>query len=105
MINETFAKRFFAGRHPIGLHVTQEYADQRHTYEVVGVVRDSRQNRLRGRDRAPLLHAGDAAGGVASAAYRSSSVRAATASNVLADVRRVIQQAEPQMPIAPGADA
>ena len=48
VINETFAKRFFAGRHPIGLHVTQEYAEQRHTYEVVGVVRDSRQNRLRG---------------------------------------------------------
>ena len=48
VINETFAKRFFAGRNPIGLHVTQEYAEQRHTYEVVGVVRDSRQNRLRG---------------------------------------------------------
>ena len=48
VINETFAKRFFAGRHPIGLHVTQLYAEQRHTYEVVGVVRDSRQNRLRG---------------------------------------------------------
>ena len=63
VINETFAKRFFDGRHPIGLHVTQRYADESHTYEVVGVVKDSRQNRLRGRDRAPLLHAGDAAGG------------------------------------------
>ena len=29
VINETFAKRFFAGRNPIGLHVTQKYADQR----------------------------------------------------------------------------
>ena len=47
VINETFARRFFEGRHPIGLHVTPQYADQRHTYEVVGVVRDSRQNRLR----------------------------------------------------------
>ena len=29
VINETFAKRFFDGRNPIGLHVTQSYADQR----------------------------------------------------------------------------
>jgi len=48
VINETFAKRFFKDRNPIGMHVTQQYADQRHTYEVVGVVRDSRQGRLRG---------------------------------------------------------
>ena len=27
VINETFAKRFFDGRNPIGLHVTQMYAD------------------------------------------------------------------------------
>jgi len=48
VINETFARRFFKDRNPIGMHVTQQYADQRHTYEVVGVVRDSRQGRLRG---------------------------------------------------------
>ncbi len=48
VINETFAKRFFKNRNPIGLHVTQQYGEDRHTYEVVGVVRDSRQNRLRG---------------------------------------------------------
>ena len=38
VINETFAKRFFDGRNPIGLHVTQRYAERRNTYEVVGVV-------------------------------------------------------------------
>ena len=63
VINETFAQRFFAGRHPIGLHVTQRYADQRAHL----------RGRRRGQglaaepaarpDRAPLLHAGDAAGG------------------------------------------
>ena len=63
VINETFAKRFFAGRNPIGLHVTQQYADQRHTYEVVGVVRDSRQNRLRGEIEHRFYAPGDAAGG------------------------------------------
>ena len=31
----------------MGLHLTQAYAEQRNTYEMVGVVRDSRQNRLR----------------------------------------------------------
>ena len=48
VINETFAKRFFDGRNPIGLHVTQMYANQRKMYQVVGVVQDSRQNRIRG---------------------------------------------------------
>ena len=44
VISETFARRFFADRSPLGLHVTQEYAEQRRTYEVVGVVRDARQS-------------------------------------------------------------
>ena len=62
VINETFAKRFFTGRNPIGLHVTQVYAEQRHTYEVVGVVRDSRQNRLRGEIEHRFYTPRDAAG-------------------------------------------
>ena len=98
VINETFAKRFFAGRSPLGLHVTQEYADQRHTYEVVGVVRDSRQNRLRAeiehRLYVPATQPAAAISGV------SFIIRPhGEASNVVADVRRVIQQAEPKMPI------
>jgi ABC-type antimicrobial peptide transport system permease subunit len=39
VINETFAKRFFAGRNPLGMHVD--------TYEIVGVARDSRDRNLR----------------------------------------------------------
>jgi predicted permease len=39
VINETFAKRFFAGRNPLGLHVD--------SYEIVGVARDSRNRNLR----------------------------------------------------------
>ncbi len=99
VINETFAKRFFSGRNPIGLHVTQTYADERHTYEVVGVVKDSRQNRLRGeiehRFYTPITQP-------------AASVEAVTfimrpagdGSGVLSDVRRVLQQAEPNMAIA-----
>jgi predicted permease len=96
VINETFAKHFFAGRHPIGLHVTQVYAEQRHTYEVVGVVRDSRQNRLRGE----IEHRLDAP-----ATQPAASLEAVTylirprgdGSAVLTEARRIIQRTEPKM--------
>jgi predicted permease len=39
VINETFAKRFFASRNPLGMHVD--------TYEIVGVAPDSRDRNLR----------------------------------------------------------
>ena len=48
VINEAFAKTFFAGRSPLGLHVTQKFANDRNTFEIVGVAQDSRQNDLRG---------------------------------------------------------
>ena len=48
VINEAFARRFFAGRNPIGLHVTQLYGPQRNTFQVVGVVANSRKRGLRG---------------------------------------------------------
>ncbi len=48
VINEAFAKRFFAGRNPLGLHVTQLYGKQRNTFEVIGVVANSRRRGLRG---------------------------------------------------------
>jgi predicted permease len=98
VINEAFARRFFAGRHPIGLHVTQAYAEQRNTYEIVGVVADSRQNRLRGeiehRFYTPLTQPASSFGTVAVIVRPRGDD-----GTVLADVRRVIQQAEPRMPI------
>ena len=45
--NEAFARTFFRGRNPLGLHVTQKFANERNTFQVVGVVQDSRQNKLR----------------------------------------------------------
>jgi predicted permease len=97
-INERFAKRFFEGRNPIGLHVTQVYADDRHTYEIVGVVRDSRQNRLRGEiEQRFYTPASQPAASIGSVTFI---IRPrAEASTVLADVRRALQQAEPKMPI------
>jgi predicted permease len=98
VINETFARRFFAGRNPLGLHVTQEYADQRHSYEVVGVVRDSRQNRLRREiEHRFYTPVSQPAASISSVTFI---IRPqGDGSSVLDAARRVIQQAEPRMPI------
>jgi predicted permease len=48
VINEAFAKRFFVGRNPIGMHLTTDYGDVRTTYQVVGVARNARTQGLRG---------------------------------------------------------
>jgi predicted permease len=102
MINEAFARRFFAGRHPIGLHVTQHYAEQSHTYEVVGVVKDSRQGRL----RAEIEHrfytpASQPAAGISAVTFL---IRPrGDGASLLAEVRRVVREAEPAMPIVQAA--
>jgi predicted permease len=98
VINETFARRFFEGRQPIGLHVTQQYAEDRHTYQIVGVVKDSRQNRLRGRIEHRFY---------TPSAQPASSISAVTyiirprgdEGSLAGEVRRVIREAEPRMPI------
>jgi predicted permease len=98
VINETFARRFFEGRHPIGLHITQRYADQARTYEVVGVVKDSRQRRLRG----PVEHrfytpATQPAASIGSVSYI---IRPrGDAGAVLAAVRKMVQTTEPRMAV------
>lgn len=48
IINEAFVKTFFAGRNPIGRHVTEKFGDQKATYEIVGVSKNARDHRLRG---------------------------------------------------------
>lgn len=48
VINEAFAKKFFAGRNPIGLHVTQLFGHQKNRFQVVGVTADFRKANLRG---------------------------------------------------------
>jgi predicted permease len=48
IINETMAQQFFNGRNPIGMHVAlSEKYDPAHTYEVIGVVKDSHYFNLR----------------------------------------------------------
>jgi predicted permease len=98
VINETFAKRFFNGRNPIGMHVTQHYADERHTYEVVGVVRDSRQSRLRGeiehRFYTPLTYP---SAHITSPTFIVRS--AADNTGLFERLRRTLREAEPNMPV------
>jgi len=48
VINEAFAKRFFDGRNPIGMRITQVDDDKRTVYHVVGVAKNARTQRLRG---------------------------------------------------------
>jgi predicted permease len=47
VINDAFAKKYFAGRNPIGRHVTEKFGDQKATYEIVGVAKNARDHRLR----------------------------------------------------------
>ncbi len=48
VINESFAMKFFNGRNPLGMGVTQILGDQRTTHRVVGVAKDGRTHRIRG---------------------------------------------------------
>jgi len=96
VINETFAKRFFKNRNPIGMHVTTQYADERHTYEIVGVVRDSRQGALRGdvehRFYTPIT---DPASSIGSVTFIARS--AADRPGMLETIRHTLREAEPTM--------
>lgn len=47
IVNETFAKRFFPGRNPIGMHLGDEGPTSTYKYEVIAVVADSHNRSLR----------------------------------------------------------
>jgi predicted permease len=42
VVNQTFAKRFFPGKNPIGMHFGMDLLKYSKTYEIVGVVRDAK---------------------------------------------------------------
>lgn len=48
VINESFAKKFFAGRNPIGYHITATFGKNSVVYEVIGVAANARDHRLSG---------------------------------------------------------
>lgn len=47
LVNETFVKRFFPGRDPLGKRVSNVHPDNPGDFEIVGVVRDAKYNSLR----------------------------------------------------------
>lgn len=98
VINEAFAKRFFAGRNPIGMHVTQLYGPQRNTFEVVGVAADSRSRTLRGeiehRYYVPVAQPIDVPRGITFAVRTSGDPVGA-----INAVRRAILAEDPNLPI------
>ncbi|MPY87485.1 MAG: FtsX-like permease family protein [Luteitalea sp.] len=94
VINEAFAKRFFEGRNPLGMHVTRVFGDQRNTCQIVGVAKDSRRRGIRGDIEHRFYLPATTPIGV-SFAIRT----AAEPSNVIAGVRRAIRQIDSNLPI------
>jgi predicted permease len=91
VINEAFAKRYFAGRNPLGMHVDK--------YQVVGVARNSRSRNLRDEIEpkfyVPATQPTDVPPRFVTYAVRT----AAEPSSVLAGVRRAILAEDPNLPI------
>lgn len=99
IINEAFAKRFFAGRNPIGKHVTDTYGGSRVTMEVVGVAKNVKDHRLRG-DVLPRFYApvAQGVGEIAPSIYFE--VRTTgDAGRMLNSIRKSILQVNANLPI------
>jgi predicted permease len=101
VINEAFAKLFFDGRQPLGMHVTQFYGNQRNTYQIVGVARDARANRIRG-DIEPRFYVPVAQPVTVPDRARFAIRTAAEPSSVLLGVRRAAREIDPNLPIPSG---
>ena len=97
VINEAFAKRFFADRNPLGMHVTQVGGKGVKTYEIVGVAADSRKRSLRG-DIEHRFYV-PAAQPINVPRFVSFAIRTvAEPSSVIAGVRRAILSEDPNLP-------
>ncbi len=101
VVNEAFAKLFFANRNPLGKHVIDQYGDKGTTFEVVGVAKNSRDHSLRGEVPPRFFTA------AAQEAYQefppavNFEIRTAANPNLmLKTLRRTIQEVDPNIPIA-----
>lgn len=98
VVNEAFVKKFFAGRNPIGMHVTQLYGPQRNTFEVIGVAANSRKLGLRGeiepRYYVPVAQPIDVPRAIAFAVRTAGDPGSATSG-----VRRALLAENPNLPI------
>ncbi|HEY7403197.1 MAG TPA: ABC transporter permease [Candidatus Angelobacter sp.] len=99
VINEAFAKLFFAGRNPIGRHVTEKYGDKRNVMEVVGVAKNARDHRLRG-DVPPRFYIPAAQGMYGANEFAHFEVRTASDPNqMIVSVRKAILGVNENLPV------
>ncbi len=97
IVTESLAKRFFAGRSPIGMHIclTDEY-DPARAYEIVGVVKDARYFGMR-EALEPMIYVPTWRGDVSS---RALCLRATGDSGpVGAALRRAVTTIDPAVPV------
>jgi predicted permease len=99
VINEAFANRFFAGRNPIGMHVTPlDFDNQRgEEYRVVGVARNAHTQSLRGEVRPRYFVA--ARQSLAAVKSPTLLIRTAVDGAQLAAVRKTIERVDGALPI------
>ena len=100
VINESFARKFFAGRNPVGLDVTDADIEPHTTYRVAGVACDARTGGLRGEigPRFYVSYMQPPADFVKRATFiiRTASDRTA----ILSAVRRAFQRVDPTLSIS-----
>jgi predicted permease len=99
IVNESFARLFFAGRNPLGMRVSSaEDGRERVTYQVVGVARDAHTQGLRGDVKPRYFVAGlQHLSQMRNPTYL---IRTAAATSALAGtVRRTIERADASLPI------
>jgi predicted permease len=95
IINETMAKRYFAGRDPVGVTVTLDSVP----YTIVGVVRNFQSSNVRGKPRREMyIVFNDPNNGETEQAKLSVHVRG-DPSHFVAAVRRVVEATAPGLPV------
>jgi predicted permease len=99
VINEAFARQFFEGRNPIGMHFSSVRGDQRVLHEIVGVAKDTRTLLVRGGVRPryyiPATQAFDPTNVRANLLIRA----AGEPGPILASVRRILQRRDATLPV------
>lgn len=100
VVNESFAKRFFAGRNPLGRRITTTYGDTRRTHYVVGVARNTRTHRIKGdvppRYFVPLTQP---LGDLHRVVFEIRSSGAAGGGQTLAGIRQAVQRVDPALTV------
>src|SRR5207237_7015871 len=99
VINEAFAKRFFEGRNPLGMHITTEISEGKPvTYEVVGVAANAHTQNLREEVHPRFFIPGTEEAGESEAPVFLIRTAIEPAS-ILPAARQAIQRLDPSLPI------